>query len=248
LQSGSFTCVVRFFHLSVSPSFFLIAPMVDSTLLRLWQLASNSSRWSLKKQNAFFHASKPFVLPVALSLNGINALPPSEVTSSWFVREEYALSAETSSMLNPSEVSRRSGANSGASPPFASVMVIAVTMLVLTPLQTSPSTRYSPGARRASRREFYGMLCEKAVGFDAAVPLVNERHEPLHTVYAARTFGEFKRCLGEGKRRPIDSYATLNLAFVSEEECRAVDPTLASSVNVNTPDELAEWDRRLRGA
>ncbi|HLF06599.1 MAG TPA: molybdenum cofactor guanylyltransferase, partial [Thermoplasmata archaeon] len=74
------------------------------------------------------------------------------------------------------------------------------------------------------------------------------RHEPLHAVYSAQALPEWERCLGEGKLRPIQAYERLDIRLVSEEECRATDPDLLSLVNLNTPEELDSWERKLRGS
>jgi molybdopterin-guanine dinucleotide biosynthesis protein A len=94
------------------------------------------------------------------------------------------------------------------------------------------------------RREFYEMLSEHARGFDGAVPVIGGRHEPLHAVYAASALAEWERCLREGRLRPIQAYERLNLRFVDEAECRAVDPELVSLVNLNTAEDLAAWEAR----
>jgi molybdopterin-guanine dinucleotide biosynthesis protein A len=92
------------------------------------------------------------------------------------------------------------------------------------------------------RPEFYVMLGEKAQRHDAAVPLIGGRHEPLHAVYSARALGEFANRLSAGMLRPIEAYEALDVKFVTEEECRLVDPGLMSLVNLNTPADLERWE------
>ena len=63
----------------------------------------------------------------------MNAVPPNPATTSKFSSEVYALSADTSPMVNVFAVSVTSGANCGLSAASLSRIRIAVTMFVFTP-------------------------------------------------------------------------------------------------------------------
>jgi molybdopterin-guanine dinucleotide biosynthesis protein A len=91
------------------------------------------------------------------------------------------------------------------------------------------------------------LVLSKANGKDAAVPVVKGMFEPLHGAYrrlpALKAFeAEFAK---GSKRRLIDAYDGLDIARVDESEMRAIDPSLESFWNLNSPQDLAEAEKRL---
>jgi len=79
-----------------------------------------------------------------------------------------------------------------------------------------------------------------APGYDAVVPRWHAGWEPLHAVYARRCLPVIEAQLDRDRRKVEHLYPALRVRAVSEEELRAVDPTLQSFRNLNTPEEYAE--------
>jgi molybdopterin-guanine dinucleotide biosynthesis protein A len=89
------------------------------------------------------------------------------------------------------------------------------------------------------RPELYLRLFQLAEGADAAVPEVNGYWEPLHAVYERRAMLKaIEKAISEGGTRPKDTYGYLDIAKLTQEEIKTVDPELLSFVNINTIQNL----------
>jgi molybdopterin-guanine dinucleotide biosynthesis protein A len=73
---------------------------------------------------------------------------------------------------------------------------------------------------------------------DALIPRVGDRPEPLLAVYGRGALPAMERAIIAGRLRIIDAIRGLRVRFLDEERIRAVDPSLRSFVNVNTPEQL----------
>ncbi|UCE36619.1 MAG: molybdenum cofactor guanylyltransferase [Thermoplasmata archaeon] len=83
--------------------------------------------------------------------------------------------------------------------------------------------------------ELYSLLFERAQEHDGAVPFINNFWEPLHAVYKRKTYVQsLKNAQSQGKFRPVDAYANLNIQKVTEEEVRSIDKELFSFFNINS--------------
>lgn len=94
-------------------------------------------------------------------------------------------------------------------------------------------------------------LLHVARHFDAVVPQVGGRLEPLHAVYSKKCIPALSALVESGARdavRLVESGAQDNVKVVPEEELRAVDPGLLSFFNLNTQDDLLRARRILSGA
>lgn len=90
-------------------------------------------------------------------------------------------------------------------------------------------------------------IAENAKGRDGAVPRIMGRFEPLHAAYRRNVaLKAFAETAAAGKRKPIDAYPLLNLAFLSEEVLAIIDPVLESFWNLNTPEDLKRAEKMLR--
>lgn len=87
------------------------------------------------------------------------------------------------------------------------------------------------------RAEVARALCEMIGGYDAAVPQVGARFQPLCAAYSRLTRDAVAAFASE--RRLTAIVARLNLRIVRESELRALDPDLRSFLNVNTPASYA---------
>jgi len=90
-------------------------------------------------------------------------------------------------------------------------------------------------------------IVENAKGRDGAVPRIMGRFEPLHAAYKRDTaLKAFMETAAADRRKPIDAYPLLNLAFLSEEVLAIIDPVLESFWNLNTPEDLRRAEKMLR--
>lgn len=84
-------------------------------------------------------------------------------------------------------------------------------------------------------------LLVRAPAWDAVVPLVGGRAQPLCAVYAPRVAAVAEKLLQRGRRAMHDLLVApgLRVAYVPEQVLRAYDPDLRSFFNINTPEDLA---------
>jgi molybdopterin-guanine dinucleotide biosynthesis protein A len=83
------------------------------------------------------------------------------------------------------------------------------------------------------------LLAGRDEKFDAVVPVVGGRPEPLCARYSRRSLSAVKRALDTGSRRMISFLDELEVDRLPEPLLRSVDPTLATFENANTPEDLA---------
>lgn len=76
--------------------------------------------------------------------------------------------------------------------------------------------------------------------FDAVVPKIGWRMEPLHALYTKNCLPALIEVIEAGSYQTIKSFNSLRVRYVSETEIRALDPGLQSFLNVNRPDELLD--------
>ncbi len=79
---------------------------------------------------------------------------------------------------------------------------------------------------------------------DAVVPRIATGSEPLSAVYARRCLDPIQRQLTAGDLKIDRFFSKMRVCWVSEDRLRAVDPHLASFINVNTPEDLAQARQR----
>jgi molybdenum cofactor guanylyltransferase len=91
-------------------------------------------------------------------------------------------------------------------------------------------------------------LLELSAAADAVVPRPGDEFEPLFAVYRRSCAAAIHHALDAGRRRVISFFPDVRLRIVEAAEARAIDPDPWCFFNVNTPDDLAEADRRLGAA
>lgn len=84
-------------------------------------------------------------------------------------------------------------------------------------------------------------LLEAFRGADVAVPLVDEKLEPLHAVYGPRCLPSMRRLLERGRHRIIDFFPDVRVVTVPF-------PTAEPFWNVNTPEDFERARRRIEEA
>jgi molybdopterin-guanine dinucleotide biosynthesis protein A len=90
---------------------------------------------------------------------------------------------------------------------------------------------------------FRYLLAQVSDEWDAIVPLIGDRPEPLHALYHRRCLTAVEAALRSGQRRMDSFLDDVRIRFVTEEELQPIDPVLRSFVNVNTPEEWEEASR-----
>jgi len=86
-----------------------------------------------------------------------------------------------------------------------------------------------------------GLLChmlEVVDGYDAAVPRIDDRVEPLHAVYALSCIPRIESMMAEGEFSVSRLASRLSTRYLEENEIVAFDPERRSFFNVNTEDDL----------
>jgi molybdopterin-guanine dinucleotide biosynthesis protein A len=73
--------------------------------------------------------------------------------------------------------------------------------------------------------------------FDAVIPEVGGKLQPLHAVYRKQCANAIESLAAGGEKRLTASATAINARKVSEEEVRKLDPQLSSFFNVNTPED-----------
>ncbi|MGH7923882.1 MAG: molybdenum cofactor guanylyltransferase [Candidatus Binatus sp.] len=76
--------------------------------------------------------------------------------------------------------------------------------------------------------------------FDAVIPEVGGKLQPLHAVYRKRCANAIASLEASGERRLTASASAINGRRVTEEELRKIDPQLNSFFNVNTPEDYRQ--------
>ncbi|MGI6221269.1 MAG: molybdenum cofactor guanylyltransferase [Coriobacteriales bacterium] len=93
-------------------------------------------------------------------------------------------------------------------------------------------------------RHLHGILEE--TGADVAIPTTHNGFEPFHAVYRRETcLAAVEDALENGLSKATAWFPAVNVVEVGSEEIQRVNPRGGSFVNVNTPDELHELERRI---
>ena len=80
-------------------------------------------------------------------------------------------------------------------------------------------------------------LCAMLDGYDAAIPRVGGKLEPLCAAYHRRCAAALSELAGRGVMRVREITRLVNAKIVDAAELRRFDPELRSFLNVNTPEE-----------
>lgn len=92
---------------------------------------------------------------------------------------------------------------------------------------------------------FRHLLAQAGDEWDAVVPVVGGRAQPLHALYHRRLLPTVEAALQTGKRRMDSFLPQARTRFVGEGELLPISGALRSFVNVNTPEEWAAAQRDL---
>jgi molybdopterin-guanine dinucleotide biosynthesis protein A len=88
------------------------------------------------------------------------------------------------------------------------------------------------------------LVRDRAPEAPAVVPRVAGRPQALHARYGRAVWPAVQERLQRGELRLLELLAALDVAWIEEDELRAIDPLLRGLTNVNTPEAL-DAARRL---
>ena len=77
-------------------------------------------------------------------------------------------------------------------------------------------------------------------GFDAVVPKVDWKIEPLHALYSKNCLPAIKELIYKKEYQTIKAFNNIKVRYVVEEEIKTYDPQLKTFLNVNKQDELEQ--------
>lgn len=89
------------------------------------------------------------------------------------------------------------------------------------------------------------LLFDSAYAYDAAVPVIDGRMEPLCAVYDASCIGPFDAALKAGCRAVYRALEGLRVFRVEETVLRGLDPHLEGFTNLNCPDDLEQLGNQV---
>ena len=81
-------------------------------------------------------------------------------------------------------------------------------------------------------------MLDIASDYDAVVPRLQGRPEPLHAVYSKSCVGPIERCLQADQLKIAMFFEQINVAYLEEDDIEAFDPSHLSFFNVNTQEDL----------
>jgi molybdopterin-guanine dinucleotide biosynthesis protein A len=90
-------------------------------------------------------------------------------------------------------------------------------------------------------------LLSTAPQADVVVPLRDGEFEPMLAAYSRRCLPAIEQALAAGQRRMISFFPDVDVHPVDQAALQAFDRDGLSFFNVNSPDELAEAERLLKG-
>jgi molybdopterin-guanine dinucleotide biosynthesis protein A len=79
--------------------------------------------------------------------------------------------------------------------------------------------------------------------FDAVIPKVDWKIEPLHAIYTKNCLPAIKKLIDAQGYQIIKFFDDIRVRYVNEQEIRSFDSELRSFLNVNSPEELTVANR-----
>ncbi|HLK60075.1 MAG TPA: molybdenum cofactor guanylyltransferase [Chthonomonadaceae bacterium] len=89
------------------------------------------------------------------------------------------------------------------------------------------------------------LLDAASAEWDAVIPEIGGRLEPLCAVYSASALSPLKNFFTSGQRAAHKALQTLRVRKLEEEVLRRLDPQLITFTNINTPQDLAALESRM---
>ena len=89
-------------------------------------------------------------------------------------------------------------------------------------------------------------LIQNIRGEDVIVPRTKDGLQPLHALYSKNCLNAMKETIERGKYKILDFYSRVKVKIIEEEDFICLDPSKASFINVNTPEELISIRRERK--
>lgn len=83
-------------------------------------------------------------------------------------------------------------------------------------------------------------------GYDAVIPKIDEKVEPLCAVYSKNSISEIEKQITMGDLKVRNLYKKIKTKYLEEEEIKNYDPELKSFFNVNLREDLKEAEACLK--
>jgi molybdenum cofactor guanylyltransferase len=81
-------------------------------------------------------------------------------------------------------------------------------------------------------------LLDSASGFDAAIPRIGDKIEPLHAVYSKNCISVLEEQISKDKMKISDLFSEINVRYVEAAEIERYDPQHLSLFNINSEADL----------
>jgi len=95
--------------------------------------------------------------------------------------------------------------------------------------------------------DVYSLMLDRAQGFEGAAAIIGGYVEPLHVVLMRdRAAAVFSGAAAEGVTGVSEILDGMRLALVDEKSVRTVDPDIVTFWNLNSPEDMAAAEKRLR--
>ena len=91
-------------------------------------------------------------------------------------------------------------------------------------------------------------LVQRAEGYDVTIPKTPDGLQPLHAIYSKNCMEAIERLMKEKRAKVIDFFPSVRINIVGTSEILPLDPSLESFINLNTPEELTRYRKRILSA
>lgn len=81
-------------------------------------------------------------------------------------------------------------------------------------------------------------LIDSASGFDAVIPRIGDKIEPLHAVYSKNCIPVLEEHISKGKMKISDLFDEINVRYIEADEIERYDPRHLSLFNINSEADL----------
>lgn len=84
-------------------------------------------------------------------------------------------------------------------------------------------------------------MASKRDSYDAVVPELNDKPEPLFAFYSKRLLSSMEKAILTGKRGLKDFFRNKEVKYIRSGEIQAIDKRALSFINLNTPEDIKRY-------
>ncbi len=84
-------------------------------------------------------------------------------------------------------------------------------------------------------------LFKNLKGFDAVIPVINNKFQPLNTFYKKEAISVGKNLYEKGNKSLFKWVENLNVKYISDKDLKKYDPYLSTFRSINTPEEYRNF-------